>query len=257
MLQVSNLTKYFGGLAAVNDLSFGVEKGEIVGLVGPNGAGKTTVLNLITGFYQPSKGNVTFEGRDITGKKPSVIAALGLTRSFQSSVLFDHQTCLENMLIAHHLQRKANSFARVFGTRSSREEEMKIRGFAEEILERVCLVQVNDQLAGSLPLGSKRVLGMAVVLATNPKMVLLDEPVAGMGHAEIQVMKNLIEQLKDEGLTFILVEHNMRLVMDICDRIVVLNFGVKLAEGTPREITSNRLVIDAYTGGTENRGHAT
>ena len=248
MLQVRGLTKYFGGLAAVVDLSFEVEKGGIIGLVGPNGAGKTTVFNLITGFLRPTAGKVVFEGSDITGKKPHVIAALGLVRTFQSNLLFDDQSCFDNVMTAHHLQRKANYFEMLFNTRSSRDEDTKIQSHAEEILERTGLIQIKSQLARSIPQGLKRALEIALALATNPSLLLLDEPTAGMSHNETQIIKNLIKQLNSQGLTIMLVEHNMRLVMDICDRVVVLNFGRKLAEGLPQEIINNRDVIDAYTG---------
>jgi len=252
MLQVRGLTKYFGGLAAVVDLSFEVEKGGIIGLVGPNGAGKTTVFNLITGFLRPTAGKVVFEGSDITGKKPHVIAALGLVRTFQSNLLFDDQSCFDNVMTAHHLQRKANYFEMLFNTRSSRDEDTKIQSHAEEILERTGLIQIKSQLARSIPQGLKRALEIALALATNPSLLLLDEPTAGMSHNETQIIKNLIKQLNSQGLTIMLVEHNMRLVMDICDRVVVLNFGRKLADGLPQEIINNRDVIDAYTKGKVN-----
>ncbi len=252
MLQVRDLTKYFGGLAAVTDLSFEVEKGGIIGLVGPNGAGKTSVFNLITGFLRPTAGKVVLEGCDITGKKPHIIAALGLVRTFQSNLLFGDQSCFDNVITAHHLLRKANYFAMLFNTRSSRDEDTKIQSHAEEILKRTGLIQIKTQLARSIPQGLKRALEIALALATHPSLLLLDEPTAGMSHNETQLIKNLIKQLNNQGLTIMLVEHNMRLVMDVCDRIIVLNFGKKLAEGTPQEIINNRDVIDAYTRGKVN-----
>ena len=256
MLQVRALTKYFHGLAAVIDLSFEVKRGEVLGLVGPNGAGKTTVFNLITGFYQPSAGKVIFEGHDITGKKPSSIAALGLVRTFQSNLLFNDHSCFDNVMIAHHLRRKANYFEILFNTRSSREDMTRIQDHTEEILESTGLIQIKSQLAGSLPQGLKRVLEIAIALATSPRLLLLDEPTAGMSHNETQIIKNLTEQLNSQGLTIILVEHNMRLVMDVCERVIVLNFGQKLAEGLPQEIRNNRDVIDAYTRGKVGGGYA-
>lgn len=249
MLQVTELTKYFGGLAAVSDLSFEVEEGGIIGLVGPNGAGKTTVFNLITGFLQPNAGKVMFEGCDITGKKPHKIAALGLVRTFQSNLLFDDQSCLDNVITAHHMQRKANYFAMLFNTKSSRSEDTQIQSHAEEILERTGLIQIKTQLARSIPQGLKRALEIALALATHPSLLLMDEPTAGMSHNETQIVKNMIKQLNSQGLTIMLVEHNMRLVMEVCERVIVLNFGKKLAEGTPQEIINNRDVIDAYTRG--------
>lgn len=249
MLEVRNLTKYFGGLLAVDDLSFEVKKGDIVGLVGPNGAGKTTVFNLITSFYQPTKGRIIFEGRDITGKKPSSITALGLARTFQSNLLFNDQNCFENVAIAHHLHRQTIFSNLLFSTRAGRDEEKKIRSRTGEMLECTGLVQVKDQLAGSLPHGLKRVLGMAVALATNPKVLLLDEPLTGMSYSELEAMMKLVQQLNSQGLTVLLVEHNMRAVMDICNTVVVLNFGKKIAEGLPDEIKNNKEVIKAYLGG--------
>jgi len=252
MLQVRDLTKYFGGLAAVIDLSFEVEKGGIIGLVGPNGAGKTTVFNLISGFLRPNTGKVLLEGYDITGKKPHVIAALGLVRTFQFNLLFDDQSCFDNLITAHHLQRKANYFQMLFNTRSSRDEDTKIQSYSEEILKRTGLTQIKSQLARSIPQGLKRALEIALALATHPSLLLLDEPTAGMSHNETQKIKKLIKQLNSLGLTIMLVEHNMRFVMDLCDRVIVLNFGKKIAEGPPQEIINNRDVIDAYTRGKVN-----
>lgn len=249
MLLVRNLTKYFRGLLAVNDLSLKVKKGDIVGLVGPNGAGKTTAFNLITGFYQPTKGEIIFDGQDITGKKPSLIAALGLVRTFQSNLLFNEQTCFENVMIAHYLERKSIFSNMLFSTQAGRNEEEKIRHHTGEILERTGLFQVKDQQAGSLPQGLKRVLGVTVALATNPKLLLLDEPITGMTYAESEAMLELVQQLNSQGLTVLLVEHNMRAVMDICDRVIVLNFGKKLVEGLPDEVKNNKDVIEAYLGG--------
>lgn len=249
MLLVRNLTRYFRGLLAVNDLSLEVKKGDIVGLVGPNGAGKTTVFNLITGFYQPTKGEVIFDGQDITGKKPSLIAALGLVRTFQSNLLFNEQTCFENVMIAHYLERKSIFSNMLFSTQAGRNEGEKIRHHTGEILERTGLFKAKDQRAGSLPQGLKRVLGVAVALATNPKLLLLDEPITGMTYAESEAMLKLVQQLNSQGLTVLLVEHNMRAVMDICDRVIVLNFGKKLVEGLPDEVKNNKDVIEAYLGG--------
>ena len=256
LLQVENLTKHFRGLIAVNDLSFYVKKREITGLVGPNGAGKTTTFNLITGFHNPTKGEVIFNGLDITGKKASSVAALGIGRTFQPNFLFDDEICLENVVIAHHLQRKSNPLGMFVSTASSRAEEEKIRCHSEEILELTGLIKVKDQLAGSLPQGLKRTLGIALALATDPKILLLDEPVAGMSHDETEKMKDLINNLTNEGLSILLVEHNMRFVMDICTKVIVLNFGNKLAEGQPDEIRNNEDVIYAYLGSKGNAREA-
>ncbi|MCJ7792335.1 MAG: ABC transporter ATP-binding protein [Dehalococcoidia bacterium] len=252
MLEIKNLTKRFRGLIAVNDLSFEVQKGEILGLVGPNGAGKTTVFNSITGFYPPTSGKIVFNGCEITGKKPSKIAAFGLVRTFQSNALFNDQSCFENVMIAHHLQWKSSVIGKIFSTSASRRDEEGIRQHTIKVLERTGLVQVCDQIAGNLPNGLKRVLGIAIALSAEPKLLLLDEPVAGVSHHEAQIISSLIKQLNGEGLSFVLVEHNMRFVMDICNRIIVLNFGCKIAEDLPNEIACNKDVIDAYFGGRVN-----
>jgi len=249
MLQVKNLTKNFSGLVAVNDLNFELQEGNIMGLVGPNGAGKTTVFNLITGIYKPTKGKILFNGHDITGKNPSEIAALGLVRTFQSNLLFNEQTCFDNVLIAHHLQRRTIFSSIFFSTRTSQNEDQTIREHTEELLECTGLMHVKNQLAKSLPQGSKRALGIAIALATRPRLLLMDEPITGMTHSELGSMMQLIRQLNSQGLTVLLVEHNMRVVMDICHSVVVLNFGQKLAEGTCDEIKNNNDVIQAYLGG--------
>jgi branched-chain amino acid transport system ATP-binding protein len=249
MLKLINLTKYFHGLVAVNNLSFEIKEGELAGLIGPNGAGKTTAFNLISGVYRPNKGKVIFRGHDITGKKPSSIAALGLVRTFQSNLLFDSQTCFENVMTANHLQQNLNFLDLTLRLRGSRIKEEKIRRRAEQIMERMGLKEVKEQRAESLSHGLKRVLGVCIALATNPRMLLLDEPVTGMSHKDIQVFKSLIQQIKNQGVTILLVEHNLRLVMEICNRIIVMNFGNKIAEGTSNDIKSNEDVIEAYLGG--------
>ncbi len=249
MLKVINLTKHFRGLVAVNSLTFEVKEGEVVGLIGPNGAGKTTVFNLVSGVYRPNKGQIIFQGRDIAGKKPSSIAALGLVRTFQSNLLFDDQTCFENIVTADHLQQDLNFFDLILGVRARRRKEEKIGRRSEELLDNMGLTEVKDQLAESLPHGLKRILGISMALATNPKLLLLDEPVTGMSHKEIQVFKSLIQQVRNRNITIFLVEHNLRLVMEICDRIIAINFGNEIAEGSPQEIKNNKDVIEAYLGG--------
>jgi branched-chain amino acid transport system ATP-binding protein len=246
MLLVRDLTKYFGGLLALDSLSFEVNKGDIVGLIGPNGAGKTTVFNLVTGYYRPTTGKIVFEGKEITGKQPSYIAELGLIRTFQSDRLFNNQTCFESVMLAHHLQRKS-IFSNVLNTPAGRDEDERIRSHTEELLERTGLSEVKNKVAGSLPHGLKRILGVAIAIATGPKLILLDEPITGMAHFEIGAMMSLIQRLNREGLTVLLVEHNMKII-NICNRVIILNFGKKIAECTPDEIGNNKEVVEAYLG---------
>lgn len=249
LLEVKNLIKRFEGIVAVNDLSFSVDKGMIVGLIGPNGAGKTTVLNLISGVLRPTSGRIIFRGSDITNKKTCSIAALGLVRSFQSNILFDDETCLKNIVMAHSLQRRANFFEVLFGTSANQEDEKAIRNSSKKILEWTGFGKIGDQIARSLPHGRKRILGLSMALATNPKFLLLDEPVTGMTYEEVDTCKNLIQQMKSQGITVIVVEHNLRFVMDLCDWIIVMHFGNKLAEGVPSDIRNNKNVVDAYLSG--------
>lgn len=251
LLEVRGLTKYFGGLGAVIDLDFDVNQGEVLGLIGPNGAGKTTVFNLISGFYHPSKGKVIFRGYDITSLKPSRIAALGLVRTFQTTTLFYDQTVLQNIVMALFLDQRLSSFGSVFNIRSAQREEERIQQRAIEILERMGLAEVKDKLAGSLPHGFQRALGVAIALAADPELMLLDEPVTGMTAVETTTMMSWIQRIRDQGITVLLVEHDMRAVMDTCDRIVVLNFGRKIAEGTPEETKENKDVIESYLGAEE------
>jgi len=252
LLEVRGLTKYFGGLAAVSNLDFDVNQGQILGLIGPNGAGKTTVFNLISGFYRPNKGRVIFKGRDITGLKPNKIAALGLVRTFQTTTLFHDQTVSQNIAMALHLDQRLSSFGSVFNIRSAQREGERIQQGAMEILERMELAEMKDELAGSLPHGFQRALGVAIALAANPELILLDEPVTGMTAVETTTMMSRIQRIRDQGITVLLVEHDMRAVMDTCDRIVVLNFGRKITEGVPEGIKENKDVIESYLGSEES-----
>lgn len=248
MLQVEALTKNFGGLTAVNLVDVEVRPGELVGLIGPNGAGKTTFFNLVTGYIKPSSGKVTFEGHDITGKKPHTVAARGVIRSFQQDNVFGDLTVLDNVRLAHHLNSGINFWQTVLCTRGSRRREVEISEKAQRTLELVGIPQLADVTAGSLPHGHKRMLGIAVALACEPKLLLLDEPLAGMNIAEVDETIALIQRLWESGLTILLIEHNMRAAMSICQRFCVLNFGRKIAEGTPDEIKNNPEVVKAYLG---------
>ena len=248
LLEVKDLTKQFGGLAALEDVDFEVESGQILGLIGPNGAGKTTLFNLVSGFLKPTRGRVIFKGRDIAGWKPHKIASLGLTRTFQATALFKHWSVFNNVLIGHHLLQKTSFLGSLFNSPFGRREEGMVRGWTIEILENMGLADFKDELGLNLPQGHQRALGIAIAMASNPDLMLLDEPAAGMNPEETVSMMNLIRGIQDRGPTVLLVEHDMKLVMGICQKIVVLNFGRKIAEGTPEEIKKNSDVIEAYLG---------
>jgi len=248
MLQVEGLTKNFGGLAAVSTVDMDVRQGELVGLIGPNGAGKTTFFNLLTGYIKPSAGKVRFEGKDITGKKPHRVASAGIVRSFQQDNVFGDFTVLDNVRLAHHLNSGVNFWQAVFSTGGARRREREIRQDSEEILELVGISQLAGTTAGSLAHGHKRMLGIALALACRPKLLLLDEPLAGMNIAEVDETIALVRRLWESGITILLIEHNMRAAMSICQRFSVLNFGRKIAEGTPDEIRNDPEVVKAYLG---------
>ena len=248
LLEVKGLTKYFGGLTAVNSLDLSVEKGEIVGLIGPNGAGKTTVFNLIMGTFSPSKGKILFKGKEITGQKPHTIVSQGLVRSFQRTILFSEMTVLQNILLGFHLISETRFWNSLFNGSSTRIRQKRLLEKAVEIAEFMGLGESKDQVARNLPHGHQRMLGVAISLATNPEMILMDEPVTGMNTEETDRMMNKIEEIRKRGITTLVVEHDMRLVMNICDRLCVLNFGSRIAEGSPAEICRHKEVIAAYLG---------
>ncbi len=247
-IEISGLTKYFGGLAAVSQFDMYVNEGEIVGLIGPNGAGKTTIFNLITGVFPPTKGRVIFDGTDITGRKPHVIAKLGIGRTFQLNPLFADFTVLQNVSASFYLHPRSSLPDVYFNTATYRRNEAYILEQSLEILHLVGLDRVKDELAKNLPHGYQKMLGMARALAIRPKLLLLDEPLAGMNPDEIDFTMTAIKKTKQQGITLVLVEHNMQ-IMDLCDRVVVINFGQKIAEGLPKEVRKNKDVIRAYFGG--------
>lgn len=250
LLEIRNLTKAFGGLIAVKELNLEIHKGEIFGLIGPNGAGKTTVFNLVSGMLSCTRGKVYYEGEDITGGKMHQIAARGLVRTFQLPTLFSSFTVLKNVLVSLHLQAEVGFWRCLFPSSNTKTHESQVLARANEILQEVGLMDRKDELANNLPHGHRRLLQVAISLGSDPRLLLLDEPFTGMNMDEIRGMMGLIRRLReDRGITFAMVEHNMSAVMDLCDRIGVLNFGEKIAEGTPAEISHNENVIRAYLGG--------
>jgi len=253
LLNICNLTKHFGGLTAVNDLNLKIYQGEIVGLIGPNGAGKSTVLNMISGTISQTKGMYTFKGKDITGLPPHRIAKKGIARVFQGNVLFRNLTVMTNVLVGIHLRNNIGFWGSFFGSSYSRNIEKIMYKKASETLMLVGLSDKAEELAINLSHGNQRLLCLAVALASDPELLLLDEPVTGMNAEEVSAMVSIIRMLTDKkGITSIVVEHNMRAVMSLCDRIAVISYGTKIAEGSPEEITKNPTVIEAYLGAEQN-----
>jgi branched-chain amino acid transport system ATP-binding protein len=248
LLETKGVTKNFGGLTAVNQFDMYVNPGEIVGLIGPNGAGKSTLFNLITGVFPLSSGRISFDGRDITGKKPHQVAGLGIGRTFQLNPLFADFTVLQNVTSSFFLHPYSNLFQVYFNTAAYRRNEAYINKRALEILQLLGLGKAADDLAKNLPHGHQKMLGVARALATQPKLLLLDEPLGGMNPSEISYSLNVIKSLREEGITVLIVEHNMQ-ILDLCDRVVVISFGQKICEGLPREVRENKEVISAYLGG--------
>lgn len=251
VLEIKNVTKSFGGITALKNVSFTVEKGQIYGLIGPNGAGKTTMFNCITNIFEPTEGEIYFNGENITKLKSYKITEKGICRTYQNIRLFSQMTAIQNVMVGGHSRISSGVFRSVFRTKSQKQEEKKLRERAEQLLELVGLGDIGDQFAENLAYGQQRRLEIARALASNPSLLLLDEPAAGMNETETDNLFDLIKKIQSMGITVLIIEHDMPLVMRLCDRITVLNFGEKLAEGTPIEIQNNEAVIEAYLGSEE------
>lgn len=247
-LELKGVTKQFGRLAAIEDIYLNINEGEIIGIVGPNGSGKSTLINVMTSYYKPTSGSIYFRGKKISGLRPDKIARRGIARTFQSNVLFEGATVLESIMVSAHLQYKTNNWQSFLRTKAYRDEYEEIVGKVLDLLKMLELFNDTFLPASGLSHGYQRMLGIAIALASEPKVLLLDEPTTGMNHEEAMFVVDNIKKINETGVTVIIIEHNMKVMMNLANRVAVLNFGNKIAEGKPEDVMNRQEVIEAYLG---------